>query len=168
MKPSEIATRITGFSIPIFGISWDPPHADIVVARRVMTFLEDRRVLYNPFEVEVPAHCMESVLEIRRYLTDIMMEHGQADELQENLRAMRAACRRFLERMQINPQDEDSRILRRAARRGLSYTDFMFNQALGELRGVFGIHVAQIAVKYGLDVEDQLASIFPLEPTPEA
>jgi hypothetical protein len=167
MKPSEIATRITGFSSPIFGISWDPPQADIVIARRIMTFLEDRRVLYNPSEVEVPAHCIESVLDIRRHLTDIMMEHGQADELQKNLRAMRAACRRFLERMQISPQDEDSRILREVARQRIGYADFRFNQALGELRGVFGIHVAQIAVKYGLEVEDQLASIFPSKPTPE-
>jgi hypothetical protein len=108
------------------------------------------------------------VLDIRRFLTEIMMEHGQADELQKNLRAMRAACRRFLERMQIDPQGEDSAILRRAARRRLGFGDLMLNQSLGELRGVFGIHVAQIAVKYGLDVEDQLASIFPPEPTPEA
>jgi hypothetical protein len=36
-----------------------------------------------------------------------------------------------------------------------------FNQALGELRGVFGIHVGLLAIKYGLDIEDGLASILP-------
>jgi hypothetical protein len=164
MKPSEIATRITGFSIPIFGISWSPPEADIVVARRVLTFLEDRRVLYNEFEVEVPQYCVASVLEIRHFLTEVMMEHAQADELQKNLRAMRAACRRFLERMHIDPEAEDSTIVRRVARQRLSIQDLLLNQALGELRGVFGIHVAQIAVKYGLEVENQLATIFPPEP----
>jgi hypothetical protein len=33
--------------------------------------------------------------------------------------------------------------------------------ALGELRGTFGIHVANIAAAFKLDVEDRLASILP-------
>ena len=36
--------------------------------------------------------------------------------------------------------------------------------ALGELRTMVGIHIAQIAVKYGIDVEEQLASIVPEVP----
>ncbi len=32
-------------------------------------FLEDRRVLYAPDSLEVPSHCVESVLEIRRFLS---------------------------------------------------------------------------------------------------
>jgi hypothetical protein len=34
---------------------------------------------------------------------------------------------------------------------------------LGELRAVFGIQIAQLAVKYGIDVEEELASILPIE-----
>ena len=41
--------------------------------------------------------------------------------------------------------------------------DIYFNQALGELRGVFGVHVGILAAKYGLDVESELASILPEE-----
>lgn len=37
--------------------------------------------------------------------------------------------------------------------------------ALGELRGVLGIHLAIIAAHYELDVEDDLASIFPIPDT---
>jgi len=36
-----------------------------------------------------------------------------------------------------------------------------FLTALGELRGVLGIHLVTIAAQYELDVEDDLASIFP-------
>jgi len=43
------------------------------------------------------------------------------------------------------------------------YANRHFNSALGELRGVFGVHLAQIAAKYGLDIEDDLASILPME-----
>jgi hypothetical protein len=28
---------------------------------------------------------------------------------------------------------------------------------------VFGIHIGQLAVKYGVDIEDELASILPIE-----
>jgi hypothetical protein len=39
--------------------------------------------------------------------------------------------------------------------------DTVFNGALGELCGVFGVHLAQLAAQYGLDIEDDLASILP-------
>jgi hypothetical protein len=39
------------------------------VARRVISYLEDRRVLYNPTELEVPQHCIQSVLDIRHFLS---------------------------------------------------------------------------------------------------
>lgn len=41
----------------------------MTVARRVIRFLEDQRVLYNPSELEQPDHCVQSVLDIRRFLT---------------------------------------------------------------------------------------------------
>ncbi|WP_425469518.1 DUF6650 family protein [Paraburkholderia azotifigens] len=65
----EIVSRITGFSVPVFGIQWNPSEAERAVARRVLTFLEDRRVLYSPSQMEVPSHCVESVLRIRESLT---------------------------------------------------------------------------------------------------
>jgi hypothetical protein len=41
----EIAARVTGFSTPVFGVSWSPSEPEVTAARRVVTFLEDRRVL---------------------------------------------------------------------------------------------------------------------------
>ncbi len=46
--------------------------------------------------------------------------------------------------------------------------DWNLNQALGELGGVCGIHIAQIAVKYGIDLEEQLASILPTDDDSES
>ena len=67
MKFKQIINRLTGFSTPVFGVSWSPPQSHIDVARSVIIFLEDRRVLYNPYELEVPQHCIHSVIEIRRF-----------------------------------------------------------------------------------------------------
>jgi len=63
---TEIASRLTGFSSPIVGVSWNPPEAEVTAARRIIAFLEDRRVLYQPTEMENPAHCVQSVLVVRQ------------------------------------------------------------------------------------------------------
>ncbi|MGO9899683.1 MAG: DUF6650 family protein [Solirubrobacteraceae bacterium] len=156
MKFSEILSRLDGISTPIGGVSWTPPESDVAVARRVLVFLEDRRVLYEPYEAEVPNHCVQSVLEIRRFLTDQLAGGGIGEDLSGPLRAIRAACRKFL-------GDADDR------RRGWGFDDawhgpgpgWEFNQTLGEMRGVIGLHVAQIAARYRLDVPDPLAKILP-------
>jgi hypothetical protein len=57
MKFSEIASRLTVISTPFGGASWQPSETEIVAARRVIAFLEDRRVLYAPEEMEVASHC---------------------------------------------------------------------------------------------------------------
>lgn len=41
------------------------------------------------------------------------------------------------------------------------WASWEFNGALGELRGVIGLHLARIAAQYGLDIEDDLARILP-------
>jgi len=164
MRPSEISGRMTGFSTPFFGVSWSPPTVDRDVARHVLAFLEDRRVLYVPSEVEMAEHCIESVVDIRRFLTDIIGHGGIANELATALRSMRAACRQFLTDMDIRV-DERTGLLHRHGRplQGSPYglQDYLLNQALGRLRGVFGIYVAQLAIAYDIDVEDGLASILP-------
>lgn len=153
MKFDEIASRVTGLSCPIFGVSWTPPEPERKVARRVVTFLEDRRVLYSPSEVEVPAHCVESVLQIRHYLTHELQALDRATSLAATLRALRAACRKFLDT--VGPMGHRHGVI------GNGYHDWVFIGALGELRGSFGVHLATMATSYGLDVEDDLASILP-------
>ena len=45
----EIIRRLTGFSTPFFGISWQPPESERKTIRKLFNFLEDRRVLFNPY-----------------------------------------------------------------------------------------------------------------------
>jgi len=157
VKFTEIAARLTGISTPLGGVSWQATETETAAARRVISFLEDRRVLYAPDELEVPAHCVHSVLEIRRFLT---MELGKLDNgsvLAASLRAMRAACRKFLERVGV---DGDDRAVLYANRPG-HWASWTFYGALGEMRGTFGVHLARIAAEFKLDIEDSLAAILP-------
>lgn len=156
MKFQEIINRLTGISTPVFGFSWNPPELEVTIARRIITFLEDRRVLYVPSEMENPHHCVLSILEIREYLTKELGSLESSTELAASLRAMRAACRKFLNVV----GDEESDVIRFGGHLG-HWASWEFNGALGELRGVFGVHIARLAAHYGLDVEDDLASILP-------
>ena len=52
MKFQAILVQLTSLSCPVFGVSWNPPEAEVSRARRILAFLEDRRVLYNPSSVE--------------------------------------------------------------------------------------------------------------------
>lgn len=155
MRFKEVLARLTGLSSPVFGVSWNPPELHIQVARRVIAFLEDRRVLFVPSEMEVPDHCVRSVLEIRRFLTTELQSLDGDSELADSLRALRAACRKFMDNVGAR-----SDIIVFGAHRG-HWASWEFNGALGELRGVFGIHIARLAATHGLDVEGELASILP-------
>jgi len=156
MTFKEILSRFTGFSTPIFGVSWNPPEPEVQLARRILTLLEDRRVLYNPYEWEVRDHCIHSVIEIRHLLSTELARLDASNELGQSLRAMRAACRKFLDTVGSGDQGHS-----RVGFHPSGHAAFQFDTALGALRGVFGIHLARIATAYGLDIEDQLASILP-------
>jgi hypothetical protein len=156
MKFKEVIGRITGFSVPIFGVSWNPPQPDVTAARRVLAFLEDRRVLYNPYNIEGEDQCIYSVTEIRKFLTEIIGNLGDKSELSGHLRAIRTACRVFLDA--VGPRGDQGHF--KMPRWDERYGSPFFT-ALGELRATIGIHVAAIAVMHGLDVEGELASIMP-------
>lgn len=151
IKFGKIAKSLTGFSTPFFGVSWNPPDTDRDIVRKLILFLEDRRALYNPYNIETPMFVEQSILEIRKELTEILKKIGADQNLSPHLRAMRAACRKYMNTVGVQN-----------GRRFYGRNDEVL-VALGELRAVFGIQIGQLAVKYGIDVEDELASILPLE-----
>jgi hypothetical protein len=156
LKFSEIANRLTGISTPLGGVSWQATVLEISAARRVVSFLEDRRVLYAPDEMEVPSHCVHSVMDIRRFLSSELGKLDAGSEFAASLRAMRAACRKFLECVGVDGRE----VALYANHRG-HWASWTFYGALGEMRGTFGIHLARIATQFKLDIEDNLASILP-------
>ena len=156
MKFSEIANRLTGISTPLGGVSWQPSELASSAARRVVAFLEDRRVLYAPDEMEDTSHCVHSVIEIRHFLTEELGKIEVGSEFTASLRAMRAACRKFLDRVGAGGNEVNL-----YARHRGHWASWTFYGALGEMRGTFGIHLARIAAQLKLDVEDNLASILP-------
>jgi hypothetical protein len=147
----EIGRRITGISTPVFGLSWNPPEDRRRIVRGLVAFLEDRRALYADFHMEYSPWVEKSVLEMRSVLTKTLKSCPEDGELTGPIRGMRSACRKFLDRMAYPG----------SLRMNMYPHEALMWEALGELRGMFGLHLARLCAEYGVDVEPELAAIFP-------
>ncbi|MFF8376237.1 DUF6650 family protein [Streptomyces sp. NPDC015661] len=158
MKISGIMRRITGFSTPFGGLDWEASVPQREVAQKLLVYLEDRRVLTAPRPVieavEVPQHCVASVFQIRETLTQFLMDPDTGDELAQQLKTLRAACRRFLN--DVGSDHSPSPTVN-------AWSAATFGNALGEFRALFGIQLALIAAQYKLDLPDELRYIVPAE-----
>lgn len=155
----SLAHRLTGFSLPFFGVQWTPPADEREIIRGLLAALEDRRVLFVPHHLEVVSHVTSSVLQMRETLTQTLQSLPETSHAAGSVRAMRAACRRFLEEPALDFRNLPSRYGRRHVDEEEGSPPFFV--ALGELRATFGTHVAALAYQYGIDVEAELASILP-------
>jgi hypothetical protein len=156
---NSLVHRLSGFSLPFFGVQWTPPADEREILRGLLTALEDRRVLFVPHHLEVVSQVTSSVLQMRETLTKTLQTLPETSRAAGSIRAMRAACRRFLE----EPMPDFRNLMRWHGGRHADDEEGSpsFFVALGELRATFGTHIAVLAYQYGLDVEPELASILP-------
>lgn len=132
IKFKKVARSLTGFSTPVFGVSWNPPADERETVRQFIVFLEDRRVLFNPYDIEMPEYVDRSIIEIRQHLTELLGTLDENSKACEHIRAMRAACRKFL----------DKTTKTHLTPRFFRGENMEFFSALGELRAIFGVHTA--------------------------
>jgi hypothetical protein len=154
VQAKSLASRLAGFSIMGFGMSWKAPEPERVVVRDVITVLEDKRALYTGAAWEEPDHVVQSVLGIRTELTNGLKRVGDDSPAQDAFRIMRAACRDFLtetSQMQLRRHLDENRI----------WEAEKFFTALGTLRAIFGQQLATLGFLYGVDIEEPLSSILP-------
>jgi hypothetical protein len=105
-----------------------------------------------PYDMEVGLYVLRSVEEIRSRLTKDLEQVERTSTLGESIAAMRASCRKFMTQTQDNPRGGHH-----------WHMEGLIWQALGELRAIFGLHIARIACAYDLEVEEQLIPILPAE-----
>lgn len=168
IRAKDMLNRITGFSTPLFGLSWNPPASDREAVRKFLAFLEDRRALFNPIPAEVEDHVISSINMIR---AECITAVGRLSEKAPgilNVRAIGSACRRFLD--EPYPEFDDIMELRRdppfdredsqgRLRRGTHPAAFF--TALGEFRAFVGAQIALLSSLYNVDVHGDLVRILP-------
>jgi hypothetical protein len=151
--------KFKGMSALGFGASWDMSNADRDAVRGLLTFLEDRRVLYVAHHLEVHGDVERSVPEIRKRCTDALTAISERAPARKHIKAIRAACRRLLEEPHADFRNMAPHHFGRFADEAGFFT------ALGELRASVGAQVADLASYYEIELEPELASILPPEDT---
>jgi hypothetical protein len=117
-----------------------------------LVYLAGQRAFHYPYDREIGSFIVQSILDTRERLTRDIETLSTDSLLRKILRAMQAACRKFLDENQ-SP----------SAGYGGPYQAQLFC-TLGELRALFGIHIARIAFAYDLEVDACLGDILPPEP----
>ncbi|WP_421950812.1 DUF6650 family protein [Pelagibacterium sp.] len=152
---AEAARRITGVSTPVGGVQWaDPGPSEAEIVRRFLIFLEDRRVLFNPFQLETEGQVEHSIHQIREECTKALQALPSSASACDAIRVIRGACRVFHDEQHEEFPHFDGDFHVRRGRPG-------FFLALGAFRATVGYQVAILAGRHNIDVEGDLASILP-------
>ena len=151
MKFERIYKNITGISTPIFGIQWNAPAIESDEAKNVVLFLEDKRVLFNPVDMEDAGHCSQSVYDIRAEVTKVLKALPSDSNLSKPLKRIRKSCHDFNNKLGHPDYSKFDQPIQKS----------ILERKLFKLREKWGLSVAEFAVAYGLDVDDELASIIP-------
>ena len=146
LRFKDIASRITGISIKVFGVSSGTLRnpREKLCERPLSSMKTDVRSTMTSYEIE--HEVAESVLSIRKELTDALKRLPDDSQAAPPMRAMRAACREYLGR---------------GRRRHGGH--FGFTTELGRFRAMIGVQVAYLAVKFGIDVDGELLRVIPPE-----
>ena len=92
-----MGVRITGIDTPLGGISWEYTEAEKNSIQEIFFFLESKRLLVNPIEMEVKSWCEQSALEIKNRIVFILAKNQFSDDTKNSLRTMITACNDFLD-----------------------------------------------------------------------
>ncbi len=158
MKHSQVAKKlakkVTGFSTPLGGVSWQIPEDNTAnEIRKLLTFVEDRRIFHivddkvrevKGAHTRRPQYVSDSVLQVREKITECLQSMEFPKRTQQSLDRMRGACREFLESPQFGPP---------TLRTG------ELTEAVGRFRTTMGIEIAKLCTDYQIDVEEALVPL---------
>lgn len=145
-----MAYRLVGANAFGFGLNWEKVPGEEPIAREVLVYLENRRILFGYRHSEEELYCVASANEMRGLLTERISRTKPKSSLCKSLRELRRACTEFVEN--AGPNAVNYR------RQGWDIAP-TFSAALHRLRERVAKQVAAIAVEYDIAIEDELAGI---------
>jgi hypothetical protein len=144
--------RPTGLSLWGVGTQWEHKDDDREIVRRLFNLLEDRRMLWKDFSLEIEEHCFQSADIARQQIGQLLQNPEISPGLTAKLKAIQCAFRGFMD-----DAGDDQHWEHRHAGMG---TDRL-SVALGTLRGLVGVQLGELAALYDVDVVGDLAGIVP-------
>ena len=80
--------KITGIDTPFGGVSWEVTETAKSGVQNLLFFLEAKRILVNPIEMEIKSWCEESAIEIKNKLTELLSHYDFDAETIDTMRYM--------------------------------------------------------------------------------
>ena len=136
--------ELDGFSTSLGGISWNKTTSSKEMFTHLLFFLESKRILVNPIELEFKDWCIESVLEIKQQLVSITQELKLKDFDADIIRNMIDACNDYLDT--VKPMNLPGIIYKKDDR----WEDLSFDRAMKAFRNSFKQEIAKVEKKYRL------------------
>lgn len=136
--------ELNGFSTSLGGISWNKTTSSKEMFTHLLFFLESKRILINPIELEFKDWCIESVLEIKQQLVNITQELKLKDFDATIIRNLIDACNEYLNT--VTPMNLPGIIYKKDNR----WEDLSFDRAMKTFRNSFKQEIVKIEKKYRL------------------
>ena len=136
--------ELNGFSTSIGGISWNKTTSSKEMFNHLLLFLESKRILVNPIELEFKDWCIESILEIKQQLVNITKEIKLKDFDADIIRNLIDACNGYLDI--VNPMNLPGIIYKKDGH----WEDLSFDRAMKAFRVSFRREIEKIEKKYRL------------------
>lgn len=137
--------RLTGINIPLVGISWEYTKEEKSSIQEMFYFLESKRLLVNPMEMETKSLCEQSALEIRNRITLILAEKKFSDDTEKSLRTMITACNNFLD--DISNVDQTGIIYKN---HNGDWENSTFSLSMKQFRKVIRDNINELSSRYDL------------------
>lgn len=119
--------------------------------RYLLLFLESKRILTNPMDMEVFDHCVHSVLDIKKTLNEITKDVAWEEEDVIIVRKLQNACNNYLNAA----NDFDTGHI--AYKRNGEWEHPAFSKAMKSFRRVFKVNISAIISKYELDFSKEIS-----------
>ena len=147
--------ELNGFSTYLGGISWSKTTSSKEMFTHLLFFLESKRILVNPAELEFKDWCIESVLDIKQQLVNITQEVKLKDFDADRIRNLIDACNQYLD--VVTPMDLPRIIYKRD---GEHWADLSFERAMKTFRNYFKQEIKKIEKKYRLKFHKNIPDEF--------
>lgn len=137
--------KVTGVSTPFGGISWEYTEAEKKGVQELFFFLETKRILVNPVEMEIKQWCIQSAIEIKQKLTELHSQYDFSNHTTNCMRSMIDACNDFLDKL---GDVKETGILYKNGNG--DWSDSTFSSAMKQFRKIFRDNINSLSSAYNL------------------
>lgn len=136
--------RITGIDTPIGGVSWEYTDSEKKGIQQLFDYLETKRLLINPIEMEIKNWCILSAIEIKNEVYEINSKFNFQKQTKSITKKMIDTCNIFLDDLQNVKSNE---IIYKS---NGDWEDIVFSVAIKKFRKQFKESIDCLSNKYGI------------------